>query len=370
MYSFFGIATQLNLINSAYKSTLLNELIVYQSKDEINTIKITDDWSTFNYKLISNNPSSHFYYENAIYIKEKMMDVAFVFDNINTLKKVYFKLNFAPTIFRRTARKWLNMQFTNRMQNIGQIFHENILIPMIFFNANLVPIHASGVEVNESALLFGGTGGVGKTTLELELCFHQNHSFITDDIAIMDINGSIFPNYNYPKIYGYNLIENSSLNKTLFKNESVLSKLHWFLHKNIFGLNKVRRKISPFDLYKNVLTEKAQLKTYFILSKNDCNEVSKTKLGVREAINMTTEIIFTEYAYFFNHIRWHHFNAIINKKKPILTVNELEKKWAIILNTVFKELEIYMINIPLEISHNKFKKQTSSLFLEKVREDK
>jgi hypothetical protein len=185
----------------------------------------------------------------------------------------------------------------------------------------------------------------------------------------MDINGAVYPNYNQPKIYGYNLEGNSSLDEVLFKKESILSKFHWFLHKNIFGLNKVRRKISPFNLYENVSTEKLILNTYYILSKCDCNQLTKTKLLVNQAIEMTIEIIFTEYFYFFNHLRWHHFNAIANGKKPIITINELEKKWSIILNSVFKESEIYLVNIPLNISHEEFKKQISSL-LGKVKEEK
>ena len=360
MFSFFGIPTILKLKNSPYKSILLAELDVYKN-GVTPKITITDDWSLFNEALLANNPSQHYYYKNAIHFKDKLTEVAFVFDENRQLKTIYFKLLVAPNYFRKTIRKWLNMQFTNRIENIGQIFHENILIPMTFFSDNLVPIHASGFSLNGNSILLGGTGGTGKTTLELENCLDKNATFITDDIAILDNLGFLFANYNYPKIYGYNLIGNSKLKNIIFKKESFLSKIHWFLHKNIFGLNKVRRKISPFTLFKNVKTEKTKLNTYYVLSKNECTMVSQTQLNIENLSKMTVEIIFTEYNYFFNQLKWHEFNALSIGNKPIITTNQLEKKWLNILNKTLENTTNNLINIPLHISHNEFKKQSNLL---------
>jgi hypothetical protein len=361
MYSFFGVSTNLNLKDSAYKSILVNELMNYQTETEKPTLTITDDWSTFNEKLIANNPSQHFYYKNAIHFKEKLTKVAFVFNNNKQLEKIYFKLLVAPNYFRKIVRKWLNMQFTNRIENIGQIFHENILIPMTFFSDDLVPIHASGFKLNSKSILLGGTGGTGKTTLELEFCLNKNASFITDDIAILDNKGYLYANYNYPKIYGYNLVGNTILKNKIFKKELVFGKIHWLLHKTIFGLSKVRRKISPFRLFKNVTTEKTKLTNYNILSKNDCIEISKTELDVESISKMTIEVIFTEYNYFFNQLKWHEFNALSIGNKPIITTNDLEKKWLEILQSTLKETKNNLINIPFNISHNEFKKQSDSI---------
>ncbi len=362
MFSFFGISTKVNLKKSVYKSILLDELKVYSDNSKKNILEITDDWSTFNEKLIANNPSQHYYYKNVIHFKDTLTEVAFVFNDKRELKTIYFKLIIAPNYIRKVIRKWLNMQFTNRVENIGQIFHENILIPMTFFFDNLVPIHASGFSLNGKSILLGGTGGTGKTTLELEFCLNKNASFITDDIAILDNKGYLFSNYNYPKIYGYNLVGNSKLKNTIFKKESFFSKLHWFLHKTVFGLSKVRRKISPFNLFENVSVEKTKLTNYFVLSKNECSEINKTKLSVESISKMTIEVIFTEYNYFFNQLKWHEFNALSKGNMPIITTNKLEEKWLNLLNNNLKKSGNYLINIPFNISHSEFKKQSNSLF--------
>ncbi len=360
MYSFFGISTAINLKKSVYKTLLLDELSIYKNLTDTPVLEITDDWSSFDSKLVANNPSQHYYYENAIHYKGTQIEVAFVFNTNNQLTKIYFKLLIAPNYIRKILRKWLNMQFTNRVENIGQIFHEHVLVPMTFFSDNLALIHASGFSLDNTSNLLGGTGGTGKTTLELEFCLNKNAAFITDDIAIINKKSEVYPNYNSPKIYGYNLVGNKKLKEIVLKNESILGRIHWFLHKNVFGISKVRRKISPFSLFKNVNKKQTKLTNYYILSKNNCKEISKTKLDVETISKMTVEVILTEYSYFFNHLHWHEFNALSQGNKPIITTDNLQKKWLEILSASLANTENYLLSIPFDISHDEFKKQMNS----------
>ncbi len=365
MYSFFGQNTKLDLQNSDYKAILLTELKNYATNQTNADLIITDNWTDFTFQVLGNNPKSHFFYENSIHIKEKMMDVAFVFSETKKLIKIYFKLHTAPNYFRKTLRKWLNMQFTNRNDNITQIFHENVLIPMTFFIDNLAPIHASGFAINKKGVLLGGTGGVGKTTLELDNCLDKKATFITDDIAIVNNKQQVYPNLNQPKIYGYNLVGNQKLTQIVFKKLSLINKLHWFLHKNIFGVDKVRRKISANELYPNVAKGKTELHTYYILLKRNCKSITKTNIAKKEAIKTSLNVIKTEYNYFFNHIKWHEFNAVLLNKKPVYTMLDLEKKWTSVLNETFENANVQVLHIPIDYTHQEFKKQMQHfLFVE------
>ena len=65
-------------------------------------------------------------------------------------------------------------------------------------------------------LFVTGKGGVGKTSIEIDFCLNNKMSFLTDDIAIGDVNGDVYPNYNWPKIYGYNLLGNKLLIDSCF----------------------------------------------------------------------------------------------------------------------------------------------------------
>ena len=362
MFNLFGINFNLELTNSFYKKTLLKELNIYKNNDSKTNLLITDDWSSFDYELISQNPKQHYFYKNVFFIEDKLSNIAFVFNDERKLKKVYFKINYAKSRSRRIIRKWFNMQFTNRIENVGQIFHENVLIPLSFFYKNLTPIHAAGISINEISYLLGGTGGVGKTTIELEQCFRNKYTFITDDIAVVNNKGEVYLNNNHPKIYGYNLVGNPLLRKKLFKNTTLLNKIHWNLHKKIFGLNKVRRKTSPKDVFQNVLNKKQELNNYFILSKHTISKIEKEKLTKEQAIEMTISILFTEYQYFFNHIYWHEFNALSNNSKPLTSVKEIKEQWTENLTTVFNNVEITLVKIPIDLSHAEFKVLQNNLF--------
>lgn len=368
MYSFFGIPTSLEINNIKYKSRLLNELSFYELKNEVSTkpLIISDDWSLVEENMISRNPSIHFYKNNAIIIKDKLMDIAFLFSNDKKLEKILFKLNYTKSKFRSFLRKWLNMQFTNRIENIGQIFHELVLVPITFFQPDLVPIHASGMFVNSKGILLGGTGGVGKTSLEIDFCLNGN-SFITDDIAIANTVGAIFPNYNYPKIYGYNLEGNPKLKKRLFKNQGVLDSLHWVLHKTIFGIDKVRRKKSAQDLYTKVVSESISFSNYFVLFKKNVKDLNCESLNVDKAVEMSLEVILSEYSAFFNHLKWHNFNAIGSGMDPIITCNTIENKWRYNLYKLLTDKDVKQVNIPFNIEHSKFKSEMKDLIMSELK---
>ena len=354
MYSFFGQNIRINLKNSAYKNILLSELEPYKNTSDKANIVITDDWTDFNFKPVANNPKQHFYYKNVIHIKEKLTEVAFVFSGQAEVTHIYFKLVTAPNAFRKITRKWLNMQFTNRVENIGQIFHENILIPLSFFLPNVAPVHASGFQYKDKTYLLGGTGGVGKTTLELLFCMQKNASFITDDIAVISNTAQVFPNYNYPKIYGYNLTGNTELKQKTFKKAGILNKIHWKLHQKLFGINKVRRKISPFTLYDSVVQKPTQLTDYFILFKKEVPKIKKEPINLENTIQATIAVILTEYSYFFNQLKWHEFNATVLNAQPIITVEKLQNKWQNNLAVALKNCNNKRIEIPLNIKHKDY----------------
>jgi hypothetical protein len=354
MYSFFGQTVKLDLKDSNYKNLLINELKPYKSSIKVHNISITDKWEKFSYKPISNNPKQHFYYKNIIHIQEKLTEVAFVFSNKSELTHIFFRLITAKSFLRKTARKWLNMQFTNRAENIGQIFHENILIPMSFFFKNVAPVHASGFQYKNKNYLIGGTGGVGKTTIELLFCLNKNAKFITDDIAIITDKSELFPNYNFPKIYGYNLKGNNILNKKLLKNSGFFNKIHWKIHHTFFGINKVRRKISPFKLYQYVQDKPAQLTDYLIFFRANVPKIEKKQIPINIAISATIDVILTEYAYFFNQLKWHEYNAIISNDKPIITLDKLQKKWSNILKYALQNSNNQIVKIPINIKHKDY----------------
>lgn len=64
-------------------------------------------------------------------------------------------------------------------------------IYLIMLDFNIIPLHASVVMHEDSAILLFGNSGSGKTTLELSL-LESGFQFFSDDIAFLDQNNTIF----------------------------------------------------------------------------------------------------------------------------------------------------------------------------------
>jgi serine kinase of HPr protein (carbohydrate metabolism regulator) len=150
------------------------------------------------------------------------------------------------------------MGYKSNIENITAILYELVLVPLNYFFSDKALVHASSMKnsTNGKTVMFGGTGGVGKTSLELLLCRELGYSFISDDIAVIDKKGFVYSNLAYPKIYAYNAEGNQEIENLLFNKRSSIDKLQWKLSKNIRGLNKARRTISPDEIYKSVEKDK------------------------------------------------------------------------------------------------------------------
>jgi hypothetical protein len=362
-YSFFGVNTHLELKETVYQHLLIDELKPYNIDNNDIDVVISDDYDTFKDEILYKNPSTHFDYKSSITFKLKQLDVTCVFKN-EKLIKIYFRLNEPANYFRKVIQKWINIQFTNRVENFGQIFHENILGILILLHQNLIPIHASAMYdlKTKKSVVFGGTGGVGKTTIELLLGISGKFSFIADDIVVFNTEKGLMTNHNWPKIYGYNVIGNKPLkNKILSK--SIFDKIHWYLHEKIFGSNRIRRKISPQYLYDKVETRAISIDNYFILSRNNNEKILIDPLGVDSIVAISVQILKTELDSFLSHIYWHEINHLTKGTKPLITVDLIVNKWKKGLSKALCKSKCQLINIPIDMKHSEFKDAVSNLFL-------
>ena len=248
------------------------------------------------------------------------------------------------------------------MERIGQILFENVLVPSVYFNPKLAPVHSAAVSVRgEGAVLLGGTGGVGKTSLEMELCLQPDYAFVSDDISILDKDGFVYPNLSYPKIYGYNLESKDEVRDILFSQMKLHDRMAWKLKHRLFGASGVRRKISPETLYQDVINQKIAIDRYFILLKTDVEEIELHQLTAEEAANATLQVMKTEYAQFNNHLFWHKYNRELLGQKTILDIDLVFKNWLGIYTKVFSEIPVFEVKIPLSIPHEAFLRQAGEL---------
>lgn len=346
----FGISMEIRLNNMQSYNILKHELRNYPiaTAPEL-VINQVDKLET---NILSSNPKSHSETEDGFIVSTLLIDIYFKFNN-NEVTEVDFLLNEKPGL-RKYLRKRVNMQFTNRSENIGQIIHETIFVPLMLMRSNRMITHSSAVQnLNNKAILFGGTGGVGKTSIEIDLCLNKKLNFVADDIAVVDETGAVFVNYNYPKIYAYNLEGNPELQNQIFNKRPFEDKMQWEFKKTL-GLNKVRRKIDPSVLYNIPKEDSMSTERYYFLFRTNTAKIIIEEVDVEEAKLFSKLIIKDEYDFIYNHIRWHEYNRKAMGLSPFITEKIIDDKMDNLGQNYFKQTNSFLISIPHSISHKDF----------------
>ncbi len=355
-YKIFGKNILINVEDTEIKTILKKELSIYpaiESEQPDVVITFTENISTEN--NFSSNPSIHQSYPDgflAIFWGGEIL-----YKKNETFISLNKKKNF--------LKKFLNTGFRSSIENAGQILHELILVPLIFFDNNKALVHASSMKniKNNKTILFGGTGGVGKTSLELMLCRDLNYSFISDDIAVVSDDSYVYPNLSYPKIYSYNVVGNMDMRKKLFKNSTLIDKFQWEFLRKLLGPGKVRRAIAPDEIFNSVEKTRNRIDEYYILFKtNTIDKITFESIDYEDAGILTLDIIKNEYHPLFQHVIWHEYNARIMGFEPILRTEDIFSNWLRIYQDIFKNIQPKIIKIPVNIDHKSFLSQMREKF--------
>jgi hypothetical protein len=361
-HKIFGVSIHFELINEDSYRNLSRELANYPSSDASDVvIKEVKDFDT---KLLSSNPKSQIETSEGFIIRSLLIDCHFKFKE-KQIVAIDFKINENSGI-RKSIRKQVNIQYTNRTENIGQILHENVLVPLMLLRSDRLVTHASGVQLSTNkAILFGGTGGVGKTSIEIMLCQDSDNQFIADDICIIDEKAMVYPNLNYPKIYAYNLVGNKELKEQLSKDQSLGDKIQWNLRKKI-GLDKVRRKLDPALIFGLSTKEKMEVASYFFVFRSQVDEITIEDISAESATNYSSLIIKNEYSALYNHIRWHEYNRKALGMDVLISENAINMKLEELGKLFFTRTRSYLLKIPSNMPHDQFLSEFKKSLLERI----
>lgn len=359
IYDIFGRVISITSENREIEIIFSEELKLYSSTDRkldiqidfVNDLKFPDHYS--------NSPRIHYTFDNGFIVNYGSCYIQY---SKKDALKVLIKIKDENAITKK-IKKYKNIGYKSIYENVTALLYELILVPSNYFYNDRALVHASSMKnlVTGKTIMFGGTGGVGKTSLELLLCRERGYSFISDDIAVVDKEGYIHPNLAYPKIYAYNVEKNRELETILFKHRNILDRLQWATSKKIRGLNKARRTISPDVIFDSFERNKCTAHEYYILSiSSEVDTIEIEKINSVNASIMTLKIIINEYHAFNQHISWHEYNALLLGIKPVLELDSVHSNWLNIYNNIFSGIDCYSIKISPNVSH--------SIFLSKLKE--
>ena len=270
------------------------------------------------------------------------------------------------SLLRSFAPKWRSISYTSQVEEVGQVFHELVLIPALFFFSDQVTlIHGSAVErPGEGAIIFTGTGGVGKTSLELELILGHGYRFLADDICILTAGGSVHPNMAFPKIYAYNTLQDPLVRRRLLNGRSVIDKGQW-AWKSRRSPTSVRRRVNPIHFFDGrVSRDSCRLSKLFVIVRSSVREPVLCSISAEEAVSMNIETLKAEYAVIFNHIYWHKFNSMVLKRPSLIDDVQIFEKWRRLQTKALHAVERFLLQVPVEWSALALKNWWRSQFLQ------
>ena len=349
----FGQSVSFSTDNSRIFSALDSVLELYP--DSINETDINIEINIDNYikteNLLHNNPKDHFTYYDGFGIEYGEF---FIYHQIN--KKINIRCFIKELNFLKQFR---SIGFSNLEESLSLLIHEFILLPIMNFIPQYAPLHVSAFKSNKNGdlLLFGGTGGVGKTSLELLFCGELNYSFVADDMVVVNTNSEVYPNLSYPKIYAYNLESNESMTNTLLKGRGLMDIAHWYIRKKVKGLSSVRRSVAVDKLYKTFEVDKVKAtKYYFLFRTNTVSEIKVESVSKDMAISNSIRILKNEfYPTFYRKIDLYEYNCNLGKgTSPLVSMVNIDNNLNQVFNQFFNEVDSFIIKIPLKMKEKDF----------------
>ena len=349
----FGQSVSFHSDNSRVFSAFDSALALYPDSvnEEYINIEINIDNHINTENLLHNNPKDHYTYYDGFGIEYGEF---FIYYQIN--KKINIKCFIKEFNF---VKQFRSIGFSNLEESLSLIIHEFILLPVMNFIPQYAPLHVSAFKNNKNGdlLLFGGTGGVGKTSLELLFCGELNYSFVADDMVVVNINSEVYPNLAYPKIYAYNLESNKSMTNVILKGRELIDIAHWYIRKKAKGLSAVRRSVPVDKLYDNFEVDKVKAtKYYFLFRTNTVSEIKLESVSKDVAISNSIRILKNEfYSTFYRKIDLYEYNCNLGKStSSLVSMLNIENNLSQVFNQFFNEVDSFIIKIPLKMEEKDF----------------
>ncbi len=358
IYNIFGKNIKIECEDKKIERILYNWVKKYplgfEENIEIN-IRFVNNLPNFK-GIFYNSPTNYLVYDNINIMKIAKHEI--IFEKDKNILNIYVKYKYKTNYIKNFILKFISIGYFNSLENVGAFFYEMILVFMQYILNDKMLIHASAMKNlnTNKVILFGGSGGVGKTSLELLLCNKLNYSFIADDISVVDKDGYIYPNLAYPKIYAYNTIKNTNIKNIIFNNRKLLDKIQWIFMRKIRGDKGVRRAIFPFELYKNVEIQKNIITSYYILQKtNKVQKITISKLDKKTTAYATYIIIKNEYGNATIHFGWSEYNTLFHEAiNPIIKLDTVYEQWKLNYERLFSNVNTYLVEIPIDIKYSEF----------------
>ncbi len=262
---------------------------------------------------------------------------------------------------RNTVARWRNRQFTDPEEMVGQKFHEVAAVLAAMDSPGTFLLHATAVSVSGRAIAIGGTGGVGKTTIGVELCLRHGAAFLADDLTVVTSDGVVQPNLAYPKIYAYNLRGDAELFRRVFEGRPAGDRVQWSTKRwrNDLG---ARRRVAPDQLYGRT-GDPTTLSRYLLVVREHRPDLVVESVDAGTLARQTTDVLRTEVESVARHLWWHRYDRRILGSAPLLDVAAVFQRWEDGLERILGQVECQVVRVPATLPIEAYRARMSELVL-------
>ena len=217
---------------------------------------------------------------------------------------------------------------------------------------DLIFLHGGSLflDSKNKGVVLAGTGGCGKTSTTFEFLLDPKNYYFSEDFTIISKNNLLLS----PKrvtVYSSDIMYGNSIFKKSLKNLNLLNKFSWYFTKTFLFFNS-RRKLPLFDFFDNLKIKKKLDSIYYLQKTNNSNlsisEISNSELSTRvlnssfRELKLINELLLVS-------------ESVLPNNKFFLTLTELRKILFKKYYDIFKDKQIFLINVPFKISPNKIR---------------
>jgi hypothetical protein len=273
---------------------------------------------------------------------------------------VYCDEKVFPRNLREKGKIWFEKQQNWNYLSRSSILAKNLIYDVIepithmhMLHHNCAFMHASGVcDADNNAILFSGSGGVGKSNTSIALILDGGWKFISDDLCMIDNSGEVYCYPKYIQIYAYNTRAIPALYNRLITRRGLIDLIQWHRYEHFRGKDKVRRRVSPTDIFgKEILGNKAKISKVIHLTLASNNKFEIEPIKPKELAKTCRDVINKEFESFFKHL-----NTINEMDSSYPTVKEILNASEDLYFKAFKQADCYLFSLPKAAKVNKILK--------------
>ena len=251
-----------------------------------------------------------------------------------------------PIEIRQRFRDW---NFFTREETLAKNFMYNIfdfIIETKLLANNSSFIHASSIENQGKAVLFVAAGGVGKTSIMLQIMKKASWRYLSDDLSIIDSDGRVYFNPKYIQIYPYNVNNDSELYNLLMNGRGIIDKLNWYYRKYRYGASSVRRRVDPRIFFgREKVSKSASINKVINLVRMGVKDFEVDEINPHVVSNIASEILSLEINPFFK------YSCLCNgggTDSPFPKIEEVKERARQRFQEILKNIPCYQLRVPLK----------------------